>query len=510
MSTAKAIKIAVTAMGGQGGGVLSGWIVKLGERAGYIAQSTSVPGVAQRTGATIYYVELFPKSAADEKGKAPVLALMPASGDVDIVVAAEFMEAGRAIMRQLVSKQTTLIASSHRDYAIAEKIIMGDGRQEVSPIREAAQEASGRFIEADMAQAAAEAGAVISAVLFGALAGSGTLPIAREAFEKTIETGGRAVAANLRGFARGYDIAASQSQLAARSKEATAPTPESSPAPAVAPLIERMKTEFPSETHDIIREGLKRCVDYQDIRYADEYLDRLSNVVAIDKEHGAGRSYRLTNDAAKYLALWMCYDDTVRVSDLKTRASRFARFREDVKAEQGQIVNVSEYMHPRVEEVCDLLPPFLARGILKGKTRRKVMSTLLGGGRRVPTTKLRGFFLLRVIANLRFMRRGSFRFQLEQTRIRQWGDWVQQYASHNYDFACEIAAMQRLIKGYGETHQRSLANYNRIMARIEEVAVQPNPGQALSALRDAALKDEHGVALEAALSQLTPTMKAAE
>ncbi|MDE9567170.1 hypothetical protein KKI93_25115, partial [Xenorhabdus bovienii] len=51
------IKIAILAMGGEGGGVLADWIVNLGEKNGYFAQTTSVPGVAQRTGATIYYVE---------------------------------------------------------------------------------------------------------------------------------------------------------------------------------------------------------------------------------------------------------------------------------------------------------------------------------------------------------------------------------------------------------------------------------------------------------------------
>ncbi|WP_340619790.1 hypothetical protein [Xenorhabdus siamensis] len=54
------IKIAILAMGGEGGGVLADWIVNLSEEHGYFAQATSVPGVAQRTGATIYYVELFP------------------------------------------------------------------------------------------------------------------------------------------------------------------------------------------------------------------------------------------------------------------------------------------------------------------------------------------------------------------------------------------------------------------------------------------------------------------
>lgn len=56
----RAITIAILAMGGEGGGVLADWLVDLAEQNGYFAQTTSVPGVAQRTGATVYYLELFP------------------------------------------------------------------------------------------------------------------------------------------------------------------------------------------------------------------------------------------------------------------------------------------------------------------------------------------------------------------------------------------------------------------------------------------------------------------
>ena len=126
---AQPIKIAILAMGGEGGGVLADWIVDLGEHNGYFAQTTSVPGVAQRTGATIYYVELFPREAADAAGGAPVLALMPLPGDVDVVLASELMEAGRAVQRGLVTPdRTTLIASTHRVYSITEKSALGDGR----------------------------------------------------------------------------------------------------------------------------------------------------------------------------------------------------------------------------------------------------------------------------------------------------------------------------------------------------------------------------------------------
>ena len=116
-------------MGGEGGGVLADWIVDLGEHNGYIAQTTSVPGVAQRTGATIYYVELYPRAQAERDGGMPVLALMPLPGDVDVVLASELMEAGRAVQRGLVTPdRTTLIASTHRVYSIAEKTALGDGR----------------------------------------------------------------------------------------------------------------------------------------------------------------------------------------------------------------------------------------------------------------------------------------------------------------------------------------------------------------------------------------------
>ena len=114
---ARAITIAIVAMGGEGGGVLADWIVDLAEHAGYLAQTTSVPGVAQRTGTTVYYIEIFPEAAAQEAGKQPVLALMPVPGELDIVLASELMETGRAIQRGLVTPdRTTLIASTHRVY----------------------------------------------------------------------------------------------------------------------------------------------------------------------------------------------------------------------------------------------------------------------------------------------------------------------------------------------------------------------------------------------------------
>jgi len=59
------ITILIAALGGEGGGVLAEWLVETALQAGYPAQSTSIPGVAQRTGATTYYVEIYPELAAN-------------------------------------------------------------------------------------------------------------------------------------------------------------------------------------------------------------------------------------------------------------------------------------------------------------------------------------------------------------------------------------------------------------------------------------------------------------
>jgi indolepyruvate ferredoxin oxidoreductase beta subunit len=48
------ITVLICALGGEGGGVLAEWLVETATHSGYVAQSTSIPGVAQRTGATTY------------------------------------------------------------------------------------------------------------------------------------------------------------------------------------------------------------------------------------------------------------------------------------------------------------------------------------------------------------------------------------------------------------------------------------------------------------------------
>lgn len=489
---AQPIKIAILAMGGEGGGVLADWIVDLGEHNGYYAQTTSVPGVAQRTGATIYYVELFPRETGESR--TPILALMPTPGDVDVVMASELMEAGRAVQRGLVTpERTTLIASTHRVYSIAEKAAMGDGRVDSDALISHAEKAAKRFVRFDMAEAAQASGSVISAVLFGALAGTGVLPFSRRQFEETIERGGVGVKPSLRAFDLGHGRVdgheVHDEPLPAQA--AAVPTPRD---PAVARLVERVQQELPREVQSIAIEGVRRQIDYQDPAYAALYLDRLAGLRRALPDAGTP----LLRETARYLALWMSYEDTIRVADLKTRGTRFERVRSEVHTQADQLLAINDFMHPRIEEICETLPAGLGRWLEKPHWAHRLVRRFAHSGRVVQTSSLRGYLLLSFVASLRGTRRRTLRYERENARIEAWLAQIVDAAQHNAALAIEVAQCQRLVKGYSDTHARGLKNYQTVMAAVTKAGTRLAPAT-LRELRDAALADEHGHKLRAAL-----------
>ena len=586
--------VLVAALGGEGGGVLSNWLVDAAAADGRTVQATSVPGVAQRTGATTYYLEIGargaggdarrvdvndspesstgagsgPASARDDsrsegavRGEGPesgsggrVMALLPTPGNVDLLVASELLEAGRAAQTGMITPDRTIvIASTHRTFAIAEKSAMGDGRFNDERIQRAVRELSRRHVLTDLGQVAERAGTVLSSVLLGAVAGSGALPIPGDRLRAAIERSGIAVEANLRGFDAGcrlFDDATTETaapdadQTPAESMSGTA---SAGPPASLAARVEAL----PEPVREFARLGVERTVDYQDVRYGALYLERIERLltrtqsvslkrtqsvslkrtqsVSLKRTESAGSArtesaglartesaglartesdrampesiHAVAREVARHLALWMCFEDIVRVADLKTRRSRFERVRSEVRAKPGQPVVITEFLKPGVDEWCSLLPAWLARPVLRAADRggwRRRLSV----GLHVRTSSVTGFLLLWTLARLRWLRRGMYRYREEQERIERWLDGVGVALAASPALGIEAAKCANLVKGYGETLERGVRNFERTMGCLAECAGTADPAASLRTLREAALADPDGGKLDAALAVL--------
>jgi indolepyruvate ferredoxin oxidoreductase, beta subunit len=467
------ITILIAALGGEGGGVMADWLMESATAAGYPAQATSIPGVAQRTGATTYYLEIYPAKKDLLGGRHPVLSLTPSPGNVDVMVASELVEAGRAMQNGFVSERTTLIASTHRIYATVEKMQMADGRFESARVHDAAKALAKRAILFDMRKLAQDSGTVINAVLFGAMAGAGVLPLAREACEEAIRRGGRGAEASLRGFASGYEVAAGRR---------AAPGEPAPPRRA-------------SELDEVMSLGAQRLQDYQGASYAELFRRRMQAF--------AGGDERLAAEVARQLALWMSYEDIIRVADLKSRASRFARVRREVGAQPHEPVIVIDYLKPGIEEFASVLPHFLGRRLVAWATRRGKLDAY-NVGMHIRTSRLPGYLLMRSLAWLRFWRPMSYRYREEQQLIERWLVLVAEAARRDAGLAFEVAACAGLIKGYGETHRRGKANFLAIVDALVENPPATGAAEQAAAIRKAresALADPEGKALGSSLGK---------
>ncbi|MBL9072777.1 indolepyruvate oxidoreductase subunit beta family protein [Tabrizicola sp.] len=489
------IKLALLAVGGQGGGVLTGWIEDLARANGYAAQATSVAGVAQRTGATVYYVEMAPAA----KGT-PVFSLMPSAGDVDIMITAELMEAGRSIIRGFVTPdRTTLITSTHRSLAVSEKTVPGDGIADGAEVLAAAEVAARRLIAADFDALAIAQGSVISASLFGALAAAEVLPFPREAFEAAIAQGGKGVEPSLKAFAAGYEAARTGAAQLVPSKSVASGDAPKGPARLLAEwaTLTARVDRLPAPVAELARPGLRKVVDFQDIAYGRAYLDRLDQVLTQDRA-----PFALTREAAKHLANAMAYDDIIRVANEKTRATRMSRIAGEMGAQDKHLLHVTEFLHPRAEELVSLLPARMGARWAANPRRMALVDRLFNKGRRLRTDSLRGFLMLHVLGGLKGWRLKSLRHATETAHREAWLATALAYLPQNYDLAVEVIRCRRLVKGYSDTHARGLSKFDRVLAAIALVKDRDDAALWAARLREAALRDEEGKALDGAIATI--------
>jgi len=246
---------------------------------------------------------------------------------------------------------------------------------------------------------------------------------------------------------------------------------------------------------------LARAIDFQNDRYGQTYLDRLAPFAA--------SSAPLADAVARHLAVRMTYEDIVRVAQVKIRRDRFDRIRGEAKAAKQDTVHVTDFFKPGIPEIADLLPPGMAKKLLRWASKKNRMSRL-AWPMHVQTTTVFGFLKVWALAKLRRWRPRSYRWLEEQREIDAWLLLIRQAADLDDAVGIEVADLSRLIKGYGSTHSRGVGNYHRI---IDEL-VRPGLATGLSpqdfaerivVARDAALADPTGNALAGALTPVGTT-----
>lgn len=485
------VTLLIAALGGEGGGVLTSWVVNAAQDSNLPVQATSIPGVAQRTGATTYYVEIWPQTWDEIGGIEPVFALSPSPGEIDVFAATELLETGRQIQSGYVTPdRTLLIASTHRVFSTAEKMKMGDGRADEKQLVQAAGDRSKSQILFDMEDAARDAGAHISAVLLGAIAGCGALPIADETFREGIRAEGKAVDANLAGFEAG--LKAAKGDVAV---QALQPVDRFAHVVVGDDLLKRAGT-FTSEVQTTLDHAIRRLIDFQDAAYAGLYLDRLAPY--------AGGDVDVLARVAKYLAVRMSFEDVIRVAQAKTRPERLARIRAEAGAADGDTVVVTEFLKPGIAEFCDVLPEGIARRVLARAEKSEKLRNW-HKGMELNSSSVTGFLKLKTLAGMRRWRRTTWRFRREQESIEAWLGLVSKAREIDARLAAEIAECARLIKGYSDTHVRGTGNFGRINAALITPALggeidAESAAANIAAAREAALADPDGETLSETLS----------
>jgi indolepyruvate ferredoxin oxidoreductase, beta subunit len=492
------LTLLICALGGEGGGVLTEWLVEAARAAGYPAQATSIPGVAQRTGATTYYLEVFPVPFAELGGKRPVFSLNPVAGQLDAIISSELLETARQLSNGMASPTRTLVISSTaRTFTTAERMQLGDGRTNDEDLL-ALVNANGKSTKLlDMAAIAKQHGTVVSAVMLGAIAGCGVFPFTRAHYESVVQ--GRSAQASLAGFAQAF---AQVQQIAPAATSAQPRTEDDASIPIAIPAS--IANNFPAPLHRMISLGYARLCEYQNTAYANTYLTHMHQVVALEEQADPQHqhAYACSNEMARWLALWMAFDDIVRVADLKSRRSRWERVRAEVKPDEADLLKVYDHFKPGAAEFAALLPITLATRVLAWDRARVARGkTPWALPLKVGSHSVRGMLALRTLANLKWLRSKTSRFQFEQTVIQRWLNGVTSGLKRDWALGFELAACGRLIKGYGATNERGKENLLHVLEHLAPMADPKRAALAIAEARQAALADEAGKALDLSLQK---------
>ncbi len=472
------ITVLISAVGGQGGQLFAQWLFDAGRLAGYYPVGVGLPGLSQREGATVYYIEFFP-----DPEQTGLFSPFPEKGCVRLLIGLELLELVRILKEGYLSPDGFVFGSSHRVLTTEEKLPLYPRHlteQTVNALMARFGDRGFLFNAVESALASGLGERSANALLLGALARSSVLPFPKEAFRSAIEAYGVSVSQNLKAFDWGYRYPEwlhrqepFRSYLSLEWQSWSEPSLSE-------PLSKRLESfsRISQRLGSLVKEAVRMLVHYQNEPYAARYLTETETVLR--REWDQWGQTDVTEEVARILALRMAYEDAIRVAQLKTERVRFDRLRLQHQIDPTTVYQVTDFLSPDWDELIGLLPASRRHRPVVYPQSFSDVELLLSAfpdqsaelqqpslQLRLPTTSLAGYLLLRSLLLLKPLRTRSQRFAKEWALIDAWLTCVRHYLSKSPDWALVVAQSGELVRGYGRTRRKSEAAWKVFIGFVD-------------------------------------------
>jgi indolepyruvate ferredoxin oxidoreductase beta subunit len=509
--------VLIGTVGGQGGGVLSDWLVRGLLNAGWQATSIGLLGLSQRAGTVTYYCEAMP-----QRERRVVSSVFATPGDVDLILGQELLELGRLLYAGYAGPDCVIVGNSYRYLSTVEKMPAENGIYDPLIIARAVETlAPGRHYLFDANRLVVEAGLSAlssNAMILGAAVASPAFDLEHQPFLDAIRGSAAhaSASASVAAFELGYrgvkDGTLPRMMVEGRqvrdwnelARQRMGRLAYAAQRERYQALLRQAQQRHSEAVLLVLAEALYRLIDYQDVRYAEDFLARLGERVEAD-----GGNERLCVAYARNLAHWLTYEDAPRVAQLKTRAERFDRIARDFGV-RGRRFVVTDYLVPDMEQILGMLPAVLARALQRAGTAVWPGFADASFPLRVRTSAPIGFALMKSVAALRHIRRASQRAREERAMIERWERAIDACRAGSAYLGYLAADAARVVKGYGRVRRRALddlwAFLDEGLPLLHELARRGGDVEAVGARALALLATEAG-ARDACLAHLRKALE---
>jgi len=438
------MKILIPSVGGMGVGVLVEWLSVAAILEGLKPSVLNLPGVSQRTGRTLSYIEI--RENDDNKPFSP----FPEKGGLDIIISQDFLELIRILKEGYGGRGCNIIGTTYRYYTTHEKLSLKRDFYTYEYFKGVIVENSKEHIVVDIHKMGIQD--FRNAHLLGILCYSGYLPsIRRESYERAIRHVGIDVEGNLRDFGVGYELLNGDRGIT--DGKMIESELDSLAEGFIKESIKRLESVYGNRLKEILIEAVRQLTGYQDTKYSEFYIRRVLDLnLYIRETVGETNEYNeLMEEFAKVLVVRMMYEDVIRVAERKVSEERFKRIERLYRINKNEVFWVKDFFRPDLDELYGILPYSIGKMIDRILSRHKFSWKTT-----INTTHIFGFLMLKSMSKIRFLRKWSFRYRKENNLIENYIDHVKQCLKQGLDSAILAAKGGTIVRGYGEIRREMI------------------------------------------------------